>query len=330
MVGIAALLLWLAVYNIEVGEGQTKLGFIMSIWATADKKYLFLSAFMAIISHVIRAERWRMLLKPLGHPVSLGHGFLSVMIGYFVNLAIPRGGEVSRCYNIYKLDKTPMDISFGTVVAERVIDLFFLLSLIALAFFIELDNLLYFFSELNISGEDEGATYPITSLLILGVAGLSLSIAFIIFVFRYYKMKTLRLAVKMRTAFRGLKKGLTIVFKIKNKTLFFTYSVLIWVLYYLMSYFVIIAFPQTAELGLLAALSIFVIGGIAMAIPLPGGTGSYHVLVPFGLVLLYGLGQQESVAFSFIFHGWQTFIIIIFGLFSLLLSQYIIRKNKNV
>ncbi len=27
------------------------------------------------------------------------------MVGYLINLAIPRGGEVSRCYNLMKLEQ---------------------------------------------------------------------------------------------------------------------------------------------------------------------------------------------------------------------------------
>ena len=63
-----------------------------------------------------------------------------------------------------------------------------------------------------------------------------------------------------------------------------------------------------------------------MAIPLPGGTGSYHVLVPGGLVLLYGLAEDRATAFTFIFHGWQTLLVIVFGAVSLFLSQIKARR----
>ena len=56
------------------------------------------------------------------------------MVGYLVNLVIPRGGEVSRCYNLYKLEKIPVEISFGTVVMERIVDLLCLVILIAISF----------------------------------------------------------------------------------------------------------------------------------------------------------------------------------------------------
>ena len=97
-----------------------------------------------------------------------------------------------------------------------------------------------------------------------------------------------------------------------------------------MMYFVMLAFPETQQLGLQAALTIFVIGGIAMAVPLPGGAGSFHILVTTGLIILYGLAQDKAVAFTFIFHGWQTLVIIVVGASSLFVSQYLRNKREHV
>ena len=94
-----------------------------------------------------------------------------------------------------------------------------------------------------------------------------------------------------------------------------------------MAYFVIIAFPESEHLGLMAALSIFVIGGIAMAMPVPGGAGSYHLFVSAGLVFLYDLPSDQAFAFTTIFHGWQTLVIIVFGAASLFLSQILAKKD---
>jgi hypothetical protein len=65
-----------------------------------------------------------------------------------------------------------------------------------------------------------------------------------------------------------------------------------------------------------------------MAAPLPGGAGSYHTLVPLGLVMLYNLPKTDATAFVFVFHGWQTFIMIVSGVISLLISYCIIRWKK--
>ena len=96
-----------------------------------------------------------------------------------------------------------------------------------------------------------------------------------------------------------------------------------------MSYCVVQAFPATSTLGISAVMSLFAIGAIAMAVPTPGGAGSYHVMVPQGLVFLYAIPRTDAVAFTFIFHGWQTLILIVAGAISLILTSLLVKKNSR-
>lgn len=327
MLLITALLLWLSFNSIEVEEGQSKIDYLVNVWSSGNKWFLFLSAFAAIASHTIRAQRWKLLLNPLGYKFSLINGFLSVMIGYFINLVIPRGGEVSRCYNLYRLNKIPADVSLGTVVAERVIDLIFLITLISISFFIELDNLLAFFNSEEVQSltnqkSDRSYWLFVVSAVIL-IAALWLLFRFML---EKKKNTVLRLLIKTKSALIGVKDGAKSILALEKRGLFIVYSLLIWILYYFMMYSVLLAFPETQTLGMGAALTIFVIGGIAMVVPLPGGAGSFHVLVSTGLIILYGLAQDKAIAFTFIFHAWQTLVIIFVGAFSLMMSQFI-RNN---
>ena len=315
------ILLWLSLNSIHTTDGQSKIGFILDVLEIANKPLMLLSAFIAILSHLIRAERWRLLLKPLQHEVRLRDSFTSVMVGYFVNLLIPRGGELSRCYNLFRLKKTPINVSFGTVIVERVVDIMFLFTLISISFFIELDTLLEFFSTLNLNS-NSSKPFPFQTVLIVGIAILLFAYIFWRLLLSRKRTSVLRIFVKFRELFKGIKEGVKAIIKLEKRGLFILYSFLIWFCYYLMSYLVMMAFPDTSSLTLLAALTIFVIGGIAMAVPLPGGAGSYHVLVPAGLVFLYAIPQDKAVAFTVIFHGWQTIVIILVGAASLLYTQY--------
>ena len=320
-------LLWIAVGNIEVKEGETKIGFISKAWNSTNKPNLILSALVALFSHYFRAERWKLLLKPIGYPIKSSHSFLSVMVGYFINLAIPRGGELSRCYNLYKLNKTPVNVSFGTVVSERVIDLFFLLILIGSVFLIQLDTFLSFFTSLQWNSSPYESNNSYLPPLFIGFI-LVVFLTLIIF-YRIRKRLMFRLLIKIKSFLIGVKSGLFSILKLKRRGLFILYSLLIWVGYYLMNYFVMQAFPATSELNLLAALTIFVIGGVALTIPLPGGAGSYHLLVSAGLTIIYGVASDQAVAFSVIVHGWQTLVVIIVGAGSLILSQLYYKALKK-
>jgi uncharacterized protein (TIRG00374 family) len=299
-----------------VAEGENKGDFLLNAWKKANKGYLLLMALVVMISHVIRAERWRMLLQPTGNNVKLSHSFLSLLIGYLVNLAVPRGGELSRCYNLYKLDKTPVEVSFGTVVIERIVDVICMLVLIALSFFAEWNKLKSFINSLNISSDSNKSISP---WILLAVALGVLLIGIVFF---------LRKNQKFRKILTGFKEGLLAVFRLERKGLFIFYSIAIWLLYFLMTYLVLKAFEETQSLGFSAVLTLFAIGSIAMAVPLPGGAGSYHTLVPLGLATLYNLPKANAIAFVFIFHGWQTLVMIIGGVVSLLISYWIIRWKK--
>jgi glycosyltransferase 2 family protein len=319
--GFTAFLIWFSLRGLKVGEGSAdKWSYLRHTWQSADKMWLMVMAGIALLSHLVRAERWRMLMVPAGHHPKLSNSFYSLMVGYFVNLVIPRGGEVSRCYNLYKLDDTPADMSFGTVVVERIVDLICLVLLIALCFLVESNKLFSFLETLPFSA-DGGKS----KLYVLG-GGIVLLLMSVV-VFRWLMKKNKRFHDFVLTTWNGFRQGLGTVFKLRNKSLFIFYSVLIWFLYFLTSYAVLQAFSSTSELGYGAVLSLFAIGSIAMAAPLPGGTGSYHVLVPQGLAFLYHVPLADAVAFTFIFHGWQTAIMIVGGAVSILITSYQVRRK---
>ena len=320
ILGITGFLIWFSLSGIEVKEGENKWEYIFQTWQSADKGWLLLMAGIAMISHALRAERWKMLLEPTGNKTTTHASLLSLLVGYLVNLVIPRGGEVSRCYNLYKLDKIPVEVSFGTVVVERLIDLICLVLLILGAFVMESEKLFAFINTLPIQSSGPP---KLTGILMIAAAGICS-----LFLFYWLARKNEKLKTFLKKMISGFKNGLAAVFNLEKKLLFIVYSIIIWLLYFVMSYCVIMAFHETSHLGFSAVLSLFAIGSIAMAAPLPGGTGSYHALVPAGLVFLYQIPQAEAVAFTFVFHGWQTLIMIVGGAISLLVTSIMVSRKK--
>ncbi|HEY3430286.1 MAG TPA: lysylphosphatidylglycerol synthase transmembrane domain-containing protein, partial [Cyclobacteriaceae bacterium] len=314
ILAITAFLIWFSLRGIQVSEGENKWEYIYHTWKTANKGWLVAMAVLLLISHIIRAERWKMLMKPTGHNITLKGSLLSLMVGYLVNLVIPRGGEVSRCYNLYKLDGSPVEVSFGTVVVERLTDLLCLVVLLIIAFTMESEKLFAFIDTLPI--QTSALPGKFTGLLLVVIAG----ICAVLF-FYWLATKNQKLNAFLKKTIAGFKQGFGAVLKLERKSLYVFYSVAIWIIYFFMSYCVILAFKETSELGITAVLSLFAIGSIAMAAPLPGGTGSYHALVPAGLVFLYQVPHSEAVAFTFVFHGWQTINMIVVGAVALLITS---------
>ena len=321
--GLTGLLIWFSLSGLHVKEGENKWQYLYHTWQAADKGWLLLMAGIFMLGQVIRAERWRMLMMPTGYKVTFYHSFLSLMIGYLVNLVIPRGGEVSRCYNLYKLAGSPVETSFGTVVIERIVDLLCLVLLVTLSFAIESEKLFAFISTLPIQASGlTGKLVVVGIILLILIAGG--------FFLVWYSKRNEKLGSFLKRTYDGFKQGLAAVFKLEQKFLFIAYSAAIWALYFLMSYCVVMAFKETSVLGISAVLSLFAIGAIAMAAPLPGGAGSYHTLVPAGLVFLYAIPQSDAVAFTFVFHAWQTLIMIVGGAIALVVTSWILKKKKAV
>jgi len=93
---------------------------------------IILAVFILVLSNVIRAWRWQILVKPI-KDVSFDPAFSSIMIGYFGNSVLPfRMGEFLRAYVV--ADKTSLSAStaFGTIVVERILDFVGLSALILL------------------------------------------------------------------------------------------------------------------------------------------------------------------------------------------------------
>lgn len=307
--------------------GQSRFSFILKVWNRGDKFFFFLSALFTVLSHLLRAERWKLLLNPLGYTPSLWNCFTAVMNGYFINLAIPRGGEVSRPVTLNKLDKIPVGTSIGTVVMERIIDLIFLVLCIGTVFLFQFDLLVEFFQSLPM-GQTEGQGFTIPPIVIYGIIGLvAVSITGLVL----YKVKPelfVKLKDKAIDLTNGLKSGLMSIFKLDKWFLFIVYSILIWVCYFLMLWMILLAFNETETLGFIDALSIFVVGGIALAMPTPGGAGSYHTMVPLAMVHLCGLDSlSKGVAFATIFHGWQTIIVILLGMIGMIVINNKTKAN---
>jgi hypothetical protein len=316
IIGLTGMLLYFSLGALDDGSDTGKFERLKTAWNASDKFFLIAMVVVTMISHLVRAIRWNMLLKTSGQPAKLAHTFLSLMVGYLVNLVIPRGGEVSRSLNLYKLEAIPVEVSFGTVIVERIIDIIFLVALIMLSFWIEWDKISVFINTINIPAGPDGLGIPRSVYFVLAFVAICL---LLLFIFRKNQ--------KLRSFLSGFKKGVFSVFQLQQKVLFLFYSALIWLLYFAASYLVMLAFEQTAVLGMGAVLTIFAISAIAMALPLPGGTGSYHTLVPLGLVTLYQIGKPDAVALVFIFHALQTLTLIISGIISLLVTGWLVRKK---
>ena len=202
-----------------------------------------------------RAYRWGLLIEPLGSRPKLRNLFYSVCSGYLANLAFPRLGEVTRCTVLYEVEEAPFDKLFGTVIAERVVDL---ISLILLIFLTVISNSGLFGHFFANQLKEKLSFLTQLSALHLAVFGL-IGLGFLLLI-NGLRKKILAnpIAVKVVDFLKGILSGLQSVLKLKRKRAFLFHTAFIWGMYYFSCYFIFFAIPETSVLGFRAGLFILV------------------------------------------------------------------------
>ena len=89
----------------------------------ANYYYILFSLIIACVGYWSRAYRWKFALNHLGYETKFSNNFFTVCVSYLVNLTVPRSGEISRAALLKKYEDVPFDKAFGTIVAERIVDL---------------------------------------------------------------------------------------------------------------------------------------------------------------------------------------------------------------
>ncbi|WP_288339627.1 lysylphosphatidylglycerol synthase transmembrane domain-containing protein [uncultured Roseivirga sp.] len=286
--------------------------------------WIGLSIFLSIFSHILRAWRWKLLLQGSDYSANLSNSYFAVMIGYLANSIFPRLGEVTRCGILNKTDKVPVSISLGTVVTERVIDLFILLIVTAVTFLLQFNLLESYFNNglLSLKTKLIDNWWILGLLFVLGILGLYL-------LFYTSLGKRVKLVGKVRDFVGGLWTGITSLKHVKNQFGFWISTLGIWVLYFFMLYVITFGSPLTENLGILAGLSILVMGSFGMATPIPNGVGAFHTLVA-GVLVLYGIDQQEGIIFATIMHTSQFITVLVIGSISLILVNIKHKRQSKI
>jgi len=102
---------------------------------SADYLWVLLPIPVIMLSHWVRALRWKTMLNPILKHSSTWNLFSAVMIGYAANNVVPRGGELLRPYVVSRREKISFSSTFATIVVERIIDVIALVLLFAGVFF---------------------------------------------------------------------------------------------------------------------------------------------------------------------------------------------------
>lgn len=319
-IALAGFFIWLSFRNIDAEKWKQ----LLAALRQARLWIFFPVLFLLLLSHWLRALRWKMLIEPLGHQPRSLNVFFGVMVGYFVNLGAPRLGEIVKCTVLARYEKVPADKLVGTIVAERAFDLLCLIIVCAVTIALEFDVIgEYAWSSIEPIFKSKAGTFSYARIgIILG------SLALLIFALRFVFRRFLHLNFikKFKAILTGILHGLTSIRLVRNKWLFLFHTVSIWLLYLVSTWLGFFVLQETTHLGIAEACAVLVMGSIGMIIS-PGGVGAYPLFIQ-QTVSLYGIAADPyGLALGWLLWLGQFIIFIVFGALSFVMLPAINRKR---
>jgi glycosyltransferase 2 family protein len=302
--------------------------------AFSDLNYFWIavSLVLSILSQISRAIRWNMLIKPLGYKPRLYNSYLSVLILYFVNLLLPRAGEVFRCTVLSRYEKIPFTKLAGTVFVERMADL---ITLMLLAFIILLSQFNVFVTFFNSHPDVKANLLGIFSLrnILLGVLVILILLSALILFNRYFTKKKAEkgntFIKRIRLIRQNFMSGIKSIAQLENKWLFVGHTFFIFIMWLFMLYVIFLAYKPTSHLSLETGMITFLMGGLAMLAPVQGGIGPWHFMV-YETLFIYGIDKADGKVFALIAHASTNLIYLFLGLAALLIMPLVNDRRKAV
>lgn len=301
---LAFILFYYAFRGVNLGETIQNIGNLSWGW-------FFLFVFFFFLSHFLRAVRWQVMIKSVKEKTSLTNLFGAVMIGYGVNIAVPRLGEIYRGLFLGKWEGISRTSMLGSIILERFIDI--------LAFTVGALISIYIYS-----GDLLNEITWLNDALIVGIIFIFLFVLFLISIIlfreRISKIAVLiisrissRFAEKAEKFFHTLIIGFSSIKDFKGYLLTFIYTVLILICYTLSTYagFYSLGMESTGEVSFGMSWIFMVITAFGVIIPTPGGFGSYHAIAILMLVNMYGYSKEISAAYALLTHTSQVVLFII-------------------
>jgi len=295
---------------------------LFTAFQQANLWWFLLAALLSWFSHLSRAWRWRYLIEHMGYNVGFWNAYNATMSGYFMNLLISRAGEASRAVMLYRAEGVPFEKGFGTILAERTVDLIMLLAIAGITLALQWDKLglfqeriTAFRAEQNIT-EDAGPNY--WWFVIIG----AILIGAVTVMYLIYTRPELR--ARLMDGIRGFISGLRSVLETKHRSAFILHTILIWSLYVAMFWVGFFALSTTATVPAAGVFASFIAGSIGIIL-VQGGVGVYPAFVGL-IVSIYmpmpeggGLIRPDALAMGWLLWLSQTLLVIILGGISLFL-----------
>ena len=270
---------------------------ILNYIKSAKIEFLLGAMFLGASADIVRGLRWQLLSKAIGYNSGRINSIASVFMCYTSNMAIPRSGEIIRATVLSEYNNIPIGKTFGTIAAERVIDMSISILILFLVWLLQYKIILESFFEDNFLNFIDDNFWIIFSLMSLLIAALFLLII---------KVESIK------HFFKSVLEGFLSLAKLKGKLLtFILLSLLIWTCYILA--FFVIKFSVT-ELNFIdnsLVFPAFVVGVYSISLS-NHGLGVYPLAIALFLSN-FGINTEIGLTYGWLAWSCQAIITLIFG-----------------
>ena len=270
------------------------------IWSyikSAKIEFVIAAMMFGAFADVIRGLRWQFLAKASGHSSNPLVSIASVFMCYSSNLIITRSGEILRATVLSGYNKIPLGKTFGTIAAERVIDMTIALIILILVWILQyeiiiesfFDDDFFFYIERNISY----------------IIGLGLAILII----------TSIVLVKINSVkkfFLSIVEGLLSLTKLnRDFPLFILSTLLIWAFYFTAFYMIKFSIVEFSIIPTELIFPAFVVSVFSISLS-NHGLGVYPLAISLFL-LEFNINTEIGLAYGWLAWSCQAIITLIFG-----------------
>ncbi len=315
---LAGVFLYLAFYDVDFSK-------VLEISSQANLYWVIVFIALNFLGHTLRAYRWKFILSSVKPQTKFKNLLGSLLVGYGVNCITPKLGEVTRAVLLAKWEGLSRSSMFGTVILERVIDVFFLVISVLIGIYISTENIHQEFPWLM--NAIYFASIFIILMIILVILALSFKEIFSGLIKKTIGKLSVKVADKIIYILQMLIEGFISLKGKKNQLATIFLSFIIVIIYAITSYvgFLMIGLNELQPISFKMGWVVMSISAIGVVIPTPGSTGSYHTLAKSTLVFIYGFNETISAAYAFLTHIISYFLMII----SALVIYFLLNKNKE-
>jgi uncharacterized protein (TIRG00374 family) len=293
--------------------------------------YPLLFLFGSFIQFFIRSYRWGIILKPHKKKISLLTLYDHTLIGYFLNMFLPgRVGEPAKGILLARKEGFPQSSGLASVVLERLIDVFMLITFFLISLNFLRDQSSPFLSNLKT-----------ISYYLLPVIVLFFFIFYLVNQKKVFPVVTrivtwccrlfpTRFRQKVAESILRFVQGLHFNLSAFDFLKLVLVSILVWCS--LIPTYWILMKGFNLNISMLETFPYFCIIGISAAVPTPGMAGSLDAASKITLVELFNVSVDSAAAYTILFHFLVLFLWAVFGLIAFIkqgLSFRLISKVKE-